>query len=453
MSNLATDDFGLWVQQLNDEVEEVSKSTGVEYVSYDDIDAFKLDIRTEQAMKHLKAIHSANDGNIAFCYQDFEKYFFDDTFSLSANKIKNMIYRGSLHISQSTFSGYRRLEQTAYSNSVIVIDVDFYNISGLNELPAMNIIELMKMDGLFEYPAPSYWISTGNGISLVFLLEQLPVRAKFFGGNINLRKLVIEKLNRRFMEYGSDFRTSDITRVNKIPGTYNYKTGNMVEILDYEYLDWNNLKRYNLRELAEELGIERITKKKKRNKSGRKVSNLFNMYTLNYYRAQDIKHILTTRVDVEGVREVGLFLYAIHHMNAFEDADRLEEDILLLNLSMAKPLQEKEVYKKILKHVKKGRRYKFKNETIINWLGIQEAEMDDLKTIISKDNRKNRQLKRERADRRNKNCLTSREQAKADNLNIISALLDEGYRQKDIVVETGLSKGTVSKYTKELRTL
>lgn len=453
MSNLATDDFRLWVQQLNDEVEEVSKSTGVEYVSYDDIDAFKLDIRTEQAMKHLKAIHSANDGNIAFCYQDFEKYFFDDTFSLSANKIKNIIYKGSLHISQSTFSGYRRLEQTAYSNSVIVIDVDFYNITGLRELPAMNIIELMKMDGLFEYPAPSYWISTGNGISLVFLLEQLPVRVKFFKGNINLRKLVIEKLNRRFMEYGSDFRTSDIARVNKIPGTYNYKTGNLVEILDYEYLDWNNLKRYDLRELAEELGIERITKKKKRNKSGRKVSNLFNMYTLNYYRAQDIKHILTTRINVVGIRQIGLLLYAIHHMNAFEDTDRLEEDLLLLNLSMSKPLHEKEVYKKILKHIKKGRTYNFKNETIIDWLDIQEDEMEDLKTIISKHNRKNRQLKRERADRRNINGLTSREQFKADNLKIVSELLNKGYRQKDIVIKTGLTKGTVSKYAKELKTL
>lgn len=448
------DSFALWVKEVNQQAEQIDHKTPIEYLTYDQIDSLKLDLRTEQAVKHIKALHEHNKGNIAFTYC-FEKYNFSNLKELSPYEVKKMLYSGqSLHISQSTFSGYQRLEQTAFSNSAIVLDIDFYNEKDLKGLPAVNVIELMRLEGLFEYPRPSYIINTGNGLNIVYLLKQLPVKNKYFKGNINLRKLVIDKLNKQFKGWGVDKATKDITRINKLPGTNNYKTNNQVEIIDYKCSDWNNLVRYDLRDLAYELDIKPIKKKLKKKKSSSNIKNLHNIYTLNYYRVKDIEYILTTRADIRGFREKGLFLYALHHLKAYNDLERLSNDIYEVNGSLSHPLTEKEIERRILRQLNRNYlKYNFKNDTLIEWLDITENEMGNLKTIISKHYQLEKKKTKQKQDRRNENGLTSREQSKQDTMKIISELKDKGYKRKDILSELDMSVDTYKWYLKEIKKL
>lgn len=55
---------------------------------------------------------------------------------------------------------------------------------------------------------------------------------------------------------------------------------------------------------------------------------------------------------------------------------------------------------------------------------------------------------RRKLSRRNDNLLSEREQNKVNNMRIVQDMLSKGYKNKDIVEFTGLTKGTVSKYSK-----
>lgn len=55
---------------------------------------------------------------------------------------------------------------------------------------------------------------------------------------------------------------------------------------------------------------------------------------------------------------------------------------------------------------------------------------------------------RRKISRRNDNLLNEREQAKVNNMKIVQDMIKKGSKNKDIVAATGLTKGTVSKYSK-----
>ena len=74
--------------------------------------------------------------------------------------------------------------------------------------------------------------------------------------------------------------------------------------------------------------------------------------------------------------------------------------------------------------------------------------MKVMTTIIGRDEKKRRQLVRERASRRNEEGLTSRQAEKQRKIEDVKTLFKQGLKQIEIAEILGLSKSTVSKYNK-----
>ena len=106
------------------------------------------------------------------------------------------------------------------------------------------------------------------------------------------------------------------------------------------------------------------------------------------------------------------------------------------------------------KRVSKGMRdkegYWYKNETLIDRLGITSKEQKHMKTIIGLDEKYDRKNEKRRVGRRNEEGLTKREQDKKDRIEKIKVLLSKGLNQSKIAQELGISRQAVSKLCKEI---
>ena len=88
--------------------------------------------------------------------------------------------------------------------------------------------------------------------------------------------------------------------------------------------------------------------------------------------------------------------------------------------------------------------YWYKNETLIERLGITREEQKHMKTIIGTDEKYRRN--NERRTPRNENGLTKRQQQKQDLINEIKTLKEKGLKQKEVSAMIGKSIRTIKSY-------
>ncbi|MGS6898332.1 hypothetical protein AB7090_018910, partial [Clostridioides difficile] len=226
------------------------------------------------------------------------------------------------------------------------------------------------------------------------------------------------------------------------------KTQTEVKIIDYDGYT------YTLKEIQENYLPELKEKKQKSKGRPKKVISLFNEYSLYHARLNDLIKICELRsYDMEGCREVTLFLYRYFTCCFMEDEVQALECTLELNKQFVKPLKENEVVKhtKSAETAYKVKKYKFKNSTLIDLLGITEEEQKYLKSIIGKNEKYIRNNMRRQENRRNENGLTNREQEKQDKIKLVKKLYEKGYKQVEISEKLQLTKGRVSQIIKELK--
>ncbi len=105
------------------------------------------------------------------------------------------------------------------------------------------------------------------------------------------------------------------------------------------------------------------------------------------------------------------------------------------------------------KRVSKGMRdkegYWYKNETLIDRLGITSKEQKHMKTIIGLDEKYDRKNKKRRADRRNENGLTKKQQELQDLKNKVESMKDQGHSLRSIAKELNISLGKVQRALKK----
>ena len=106
-------------------------------------------------------------------------------------------------------------------------------------------------------------------------------------------------------------------------------------------------------------------------------------------------------------------------------------------------------YERHREDISKG--YNYKNATLIELLAITTDEQRQLKSIIDKTEKQRRNTEQHRASRRAEDGLTSRERALKEKLAIVSELLGQGLKQKDIAEKMGLDKRHISKLVKRLK--
>lgn len=391
---------------------------------------------------------------------------------LTPEKLSQIIalsYQGyNVYCSEASFlKPHLRTKANAFSSEALIIDIDYYNIPSLKGLSAEQVIAKMKSEGLLEKLPPSYVMSSGKGLYLVYLLELLPLYS--FPCNIHLWELVAKHLTKYFESYGADMHATDISRVTRLPCTINPKTNHQAYILNWSYVSTTSPRRYTLSFLANEIlpysyheVLDYRTKKKAKEQldptTPKKAYQLLTPQSLATARCEDLEHILSQRAyDIEGFRNIFIFLYSVFTMDKLKDLTIATASVKSINSLLVSPLPDAEVerciqsayqsYIEKQKNFKFG--YKFKNDNIISLLQITDQEVKELKTILTQKEKRERFKKAQKDRRRNEAGLTPRQQKVADTQEKILELYAQDVSVASIAEQLNLSKRQVYRYLKK----
>lgn len=460
--------------------------------------------RLQQAVFHIQNFYKPiKFGNLLFNYKDMAFYKGYDINKITLSELEELINKdgASLHCSQSTYMGYKRSYSTAVCNSGFLIDIDYYNIDEYKDLSPYALIEIMKTDGAFKMLEPSYFIFSGKGLYIAYLLNNINVntnlsdlQSKINKENIEKRRSIIISLIKNFEKYGADKKCNDLTRIYKMAGSINFKTGNNTEIMYFDKVKNMPLKRYTLGHLYNNFVkngyldeptpkapkksketkpvkiIDKTIKKQDKpvkekhstnNDSCKEIINyvvkidgiktIRNAFTLNKARLNDLETLLNIRnynfYDLH-IRNSFLHIYSVYLRKITDDLEEIFNKIKEINGNFDMSIENIDYLKNQI--FKDELNYNYKNEDIINMLLISQEEQEQLKTIISKEEQSRRRNTKKRDKRKNDNGLTSREQQKANNMEKIKQLLKEGYNQVEISKKLKISKGRVNQLIKEI---
>jgi hypothetical protein len=389
----------------------------------------KVDESNEESLMYINAIHGNSKGWITKAEINggaFKQWHYKFNQLLDIDFSKENTY-----LSLNTFyKTYRRIENLKELNC-IHMDLDTYK----TKFSKTQI--LMNLDHNYfgkTIPIPNLIIDSGRGLYLIWLIEPVPYKA------LPLWKAVEEYIYSQLKEFGADRMALDPTRVLRVPGSINSKSNTIVKTLETnEYI-------HKLREIQTEYlpDIPKYEKNKSSapKKKGRpkKVVYMFNERSLYLARITDLVKLCELRnYDLEGEREMILFLYRYYLNYFFEDEQKALGDTLELNGMFVKPLPAKEVIKatesaeKVYKE--KSKDYKYKNETIIELLQIAEDEEKYMVTIISKKEvkRRNNEYNKNKYKEKLKNegKMTKQEELKVLRQKI-KVLREKGLKNKEV---------------------
>ncbi|MGL5716772.1 MAG: hypothetical protein ACRCX2_27400, partial [Paraclostridium sp.] len=242
--------------------------------------------------------------------------------------------------------------------------------------------------------------------------------------------------------FGADANALDPTRVLRIVGTMNSKSGTCVEVLDaYDY-------EYSLKEIQQEY-LPEISEKKKGKGRPKKMVSLFTEYSLYYSRVKDITKVCELRnYDMEGHREITLFLYRYFSACFTQDTDEALSRALELNEKFKNPLPEVEVIRDTKSATKAydNKLYKYTNAKLIEILDIDETEQISLETIIGTKEKYRRN--NERRTPRNKKGLTSKQQELEDLKVKVLDLKNKGLNNTQISKELNIDRAKTRRLLK-----
>ena len=346
-------------------------------------------------------------------------------------------------------------------------DIDCESI-GLEKAETVYIIWLLYYDG--KIPKPTMVTDSGRGIHLYFRIKNAPY------GALNTWQELQDYIYYQLKHLGADRRATDGARVLRLPGTINSRCDANCEVL---YID-NDIE-YSMYELREEYlnykpKTYQLQMQQTKNIDNKVICNrFFNSYSLHMERANDLETLCKLRnYEMTGYRNMVIHCFAYWKGIYIRDNYELENAVIELNNSFTEPLKETEIQAVLrcipkaidkfisyeqgtrsgeVKRVSKGMRdkegYWYKNETLIDRLGITSKEQKYLKTIIGKDEKYDRNNERRRAERRNENGLTKKQQELAELKINVDKMKDQGYSLRTIANELNLSLGKVQRLLKK----
>ncbi|CAI3207566.1 LuxR C-terminal-related transcriptional regulator [Clostridium neonatale] len=341
-------------------------------------------------------------------------------------------YDSDLYCTLNTFyKPERTMDSLRYLNALYV-DIDYYKFN----LRKDSVLFFLENDYFNQsIPTPSLIVDSGRGLYLIWLIERVPSKA------FTLWKAMQDYLYNQLKDFGADRGALDAARVLRVIGSYNTKSNSNVSVIEY------NDVRYSLKYLKEEYlpNVEKKNKEKREWK-GKRVF-LYNEFSLYKARLNDLHKLVELRdFDVEGKREIILFLYRYYATlcEGEEEAERLTEE---LNSKFIKPLSANELRSTRSNYIGK---YNYKNSTLVDLLEIEKYEMKDMTTIISKEEKYDKNNQKRRAKRRNSEGLTKREQQKREKqINVLKGILNNE-TNKEIADKLNISLRMVQVYKKEI---
>lgn len=425
----------------------------------------------KEAEKHVLFQHESAEGWVTIAKKDiksgrFRQYHYQPE-ELAAHLTEWL--GEDVYFSQNTFFRPQRRIDTIRQLRSLYVDLDVYN-KGLEPEWVLRKLELETFGQTM--PDPNLVIFSGRGLVLIWNIEPIP----YMG--MPLWKSVENYFIKQLEEVGSDAKASDPTRIFRLAGSVNSKSGTMVET------EYRHTYRYELRQIQYDYLPELEPKKLQQKKPGRKskVVWLFNVYTLHIARARDIARLVELRGgDCGGFRETILFLYRYYTCCYSQDPDKALADTLDLNSEFTRPLLEREV-KRATNSAEKawkaksadkaneiaksmgfpGAGYNIKNAKIIEWLQITPWEQEHLETIIDANEKRRRKRIKDRAakeqQRREAGMKTMAEynavrgKKVKDKATVLRELLEEYPKlsNRKIAKEMGISEAYVRKLKAKL---
>ena len=357
---------------------------------------------------------------------------------------------------------FRTMDRATRSNlfciNAIPVDVDYKNIKELKELEPHQVIKLLEMD-FFErkIPTPNF-VEYGNQIRLIYSVETCYI-PRFRDNVVTLARRISEVFSQELKEYGAE--KQNLESYFRIPGSINTKNGAEIKVFSYD-----DAVIYTLSEL-QELWLDELPKwykkRKGRVQAPRKVVKLHNVYSLNCNRLMDFEKIQSylNSIGATELRARLCFQYRnytlikLKYQNGelkAEDYEFAKEEMLKFNNNFNKPLRGHII--ESATRVVNYRQYLYKNETLIDFLELdyELCERLGLESIYktktqeewnrdyykrNSDERKKKYQEKLRADGKisEKEKLSQRREK-------IKALLEQGFKQKDICLLLNISKPT-----------
>lgn len=422
-----------------------------------------------------------------------QRKFWKETFF--NDKAEKIIYINRLkarevdvYDSVNEFSTAKRSESTIKKLNYLYCDIDCHK-GMFNEWLTLEVLRADYFGS--KVPYPSIINNSGRGLHLFWTLEN--EGAESLAKWKVLQQVILNNLASISEETNCsvDFRCIDPSRVLRTVDTWNTKSKTLCRLVEKTNLTYtlddilecfygvnlDDLKPFNsnpkkdtgndkktltgAKNALNERGEWKDLKVKRTNG----IVSVFNAYSLLTCRATDFRKLLELRGgDMEGMRDEFLTMYAWTIISKKDDLEKLERELHGINSLFKNPLKDKEVsykaqyiFNKFNKEVIKGAdtsqftefdRYWYRNTTIISRLNITMDEQRHMLTIISKEEKNERDKARKKKNRRNENGLTSREQEKADRYNTIQELKRLGYTQKTVSDTLNISLPTVKRYWK-----
>lgn len=394
----------------------------------------------------FQEIHKGNKGIIALATIR-EQAESERSFTCQYGKyssLKKTIEKGTenLYFSLNTFSKFSRRVDNLLEITSCYLDIDYYN-TGFSKEQILGNINIMVYDG--EIPQPTFIVDSGRGLYMVWKLKRLPKEA------LPRWNTMQEYLYKQCKHLGADRKSLDASRIFRVDGSVNSKNGKEVQVLEH------HAQCYDLHLITKKF-LPQLYKTQqpctKMNKASRKnVLYLFTTYSLYYNRMCDLARLCKLRnYDLKDYhcREMVLFLYRYYTCIYQRDEAVALESTLELNAQFKNPLPEWEVVKctKSAEKAYKNKAYKYKNETLIELLGIDAEEQTFLSTIISREEKNTRQKEKKKAARRLEAGLTARQHKKLDTICMILDCKKQGLNQEETRKVTGLSIRTIKTYWK-----
>lgn len=404
--------------------------------------------------------------------------------------LRNLDHSRDTWISQAEFWCRTRRLVHLLRLGLCFSDCDTYKI-GITGSPEHQTEQLLRLCERMQLPEPSLVVFSGRGLQVKWLFDgPIPARA------LPRWNAVQRVIHERLQPMGADPQAMDASRVLRLVETVNTKSGEMVRVVHHNPVryDFNALAdtllpltRKELQELRDarargedvpfKLHRDEPTKKHLHLVTDTSGLHQFQGYQLAWDRLADLRKLAKLRGwhqgAPDGSRDPFIFLSAVFLTQALVHVPRIYDELRVLGKEFAPHWREDRVrgcasgaLKRLQAYIQGERipvpdkagtgtrmvdpRYRFKTQTLIEWLGVTPAEERELGTIISTTEAKRRdaaraQVKRLAAGAVTREAFLDAVQARRQQAQELRA---QGLSIRAVAASMGVSVGAVAGYLK-----
>ncbi len=419
--------------------------------------------RVRTPREHGELLHAGGKGIVAISYKA-ERRWNQTVYPVEVALALLDQYRGQddVYLSTQRFRGRRRISELL-SMGALFADLDYYGRPQLAAEDPRRVLDLalgtLSMAGV---PAPSLAISSGRGMYLIWLHSPIPRAA------LPRWRACQERLKDLLAPLGADPKARDAARVLRVVGTRHRRAGVEVEALTTarEARPFDELADAILPYTRAEVRDLRVQRAHRRSQEPLWTPPKdFTQASLWEARLSDLQALRGLRwfgEPMSDYRDRWLFL-AGAAMSWISPPEVLYRELHALAEEVGgwtpgrTDSKMHAIFRTAREHqagkraewdgVKLSPRYKFRNETIIDWLEITPEEERRLKTIISDDERRRRDRERDENRRREAGAMTRKDyegRARERRLGALE-LREKGLSRAQIAAELGVSLSTVKR--------